>query len=74
MTTLLAYATPEVVIATTSVASFTKEGNLRFAICPLIFNGRLANRSLTSLVKQATGVTIDNKAGIMALSVLRDLL
>ena len=74
MTTLLSYAIPEVVIATTSVASFTKEVNLRFAICPLIFNGRLANRRLTSLVEEATGVTIDNKAGIMGLSVLTDLL
>ena len=31
-----------------------KEVNLRSAKCPLVFNGRLANRGLTSLVKEAT--------------------
>ena len=36
------------------VASFTKEINPRLANRPLIFNGRLANRGLTSLVKEAT--------------------
>ena len=36
-----------------SVASFTKEVNSRLAKRPLIFNGRLANRGLTSLVKEA---------------------
>ena len=38
------------------VASFTKVVNPRLAKCPLVFNGRLANRGLTSLVKEATGV------------------
>ena len=33
---------------------FTKEVNLRLAKRPLKFNGRLANRGLTSLVKDAT--------------------
>ena len=37
------------------VASFTKEVNSRLAKCPLVFNGRSANRWLTSLVKGATG-------------------
>ena len=38
------------------MASFTKEVNLRLAKGPLVFNGRLANRRLTNLVKEATGV------------------
>ena len=37
------------------VASFTKEVNTRLAKRPLVFNGRLANRGLTSLVKEVTG-------------------
>ena len=37
------------------VASFTKEVNSRLAKRPLVFNGRLANLELTSLVKEATG-------------------
>ena len=37
------------------VASFTKEVNSRLAKRPLVFNGRLANLGLTSLVKEATG-------------------
>ena len=40
------------------VASFTKEVNPRLAKRPLVFNGRLANRGLTSLVKEATGLKI----------------
>ena len=36
------------------VASFTKEVNLWLAKCPLVFNGSLTNRWLTSLVKEAT--------------------
>ena len=43
-------------ICTTPVASFTKEVNPRLAKRPLVFNGRLANRGLTSLIKGATGV------------------
>ena len=39
----------------TSVASFTKEVNLRLAKRPLKTNGRLANCGLTFLVKVATG-------------------
>ena len=39
---------------TTTVASFTKEINPRLAKRPLKINGRLANRGLTSLVKEAT--------------------
>ena len=39
----------------TPVASFTKEVTLRLAKRPLKINGRLANRELTSLVKEATG-------------------
>ena len=38
----------------TTVASFTKEVNPRSAKRLLIFNGRLANRGLTSLVREAT--------------------
>ena len=34
---------------------FTKEVNPRLAKRPLIFKGRLGNRGLTSLVKEATG-------------------
>ena len=37
------------------VVSFTKEFNSRLAKRPLVFNGRLANNGLTSLVKEATG-------------------
>ena len=37
------------------VASFTNEVNPRLAKRPLVFNGRVANRRLTSLVKEATG-------------------
>ena len=40
------------------VVSFTKEVNPRFAKCPLVFNGRLANPGLTSLVKEAIGVQL----------------
>ena len=36
------------------MACFTKEVNPRLAKRPLIHNGRLANRELTSLVKEAT--------------------
>ena len=36
------------------MASFTKEVNWRLAKLPLVFNGRLANCGLTSLVKEAT--------------------
>ena len=38
----------------TPVASFTKEVSSIFAKRPLVFNGRLANHGLTSLVKEAT--------------------
>ena len=38
------------------VASFTKEVNPQLAKRPLKTNGRLANRLLTSLVKEATGI------------------
>ena len=37
-----------------TVASFTKEVNPRLAKGPLVFNGRLTNRWLTSLDKEAT--------------------
>ena len=40
------------------VASFTKEVNWWLAKRPLVFNGRLANRQLTSLVKEATEVLL----------------
>ena len=43
------------------VASFTKEVNLRLAKSPLKTKGCLANRGLTSLVKEATGVNELNK-------------
>ena len=36
------------------VASLTKEVNPRLVKRPFVFNGRLANRGLTSLVKEAT--------------------
>ena len=42
----------------TPVDSFTKKVNLRLAKRPLVINGRLANRGLTSLVKEATGVQV----------------
>ena len=38
------------------IASFTKEVDLRLAEHPLVFIGGLANRVLTSLVKEATGL------------------
>ena len=38
------------------VASFAKEVNPRLAKRPLIFNGRLAYRGLTSLVNEAIAV------------------
>ena len=38
------------------VTSFAKEVNWRLAKCPLKTNGRLANRQLASLVKEATGL------------------
>ena len=37
------------------ITSFTKKVNLRSAKHPLVFNGCLTNRGLTSLVKEATG-------------------
>ena len=40
------------------MASFTKEVNSRLAKRPLVFNGRLADRGLISLVKEATGADI----------------
>ena len=36
----------------------TKEVNSRLAKRPLVFNGCLANRRLTSLVKEATGIQV----------------
>ena len=36
------------------MASFTKEVNPRLAKCPLVFNGRLANRGLNSVLKEPT--------------------
>ena len=41
----------------TPVVSFTKEVNPRLAKRPLVFNGRLANCGLASLVKEATDVS-----------------
>ena len=41
-------------ILCTPVASFTKEVNPWLAKRPLIFNGRLAHRELTSRIKEAT--------------------
>ena len=40
------------------MASFTKEVNLRLAERLLKTNGRLANRKLTCLVKEAMGVAL----------------
>ena len=37
------------------VASFTQEVDWHLAKHPLVFNGRLANRQLASIVKEATG-------------------
>ena len=57
-----------------SVASFTKEVNSILAKRPLVFNGRLANRGLTSLVKEATGqhqAIIWATAGILLIGPLR---
>ena len=39
------------------LASFTKEVNWRLAKRPLVYNGRLNNRQLTSLVKEANVMT-----------------
>ena len=52
------------------VAYFTKEVNLRLAKCRLIFNGRLAKRGLTSLVKEVTG--INRHEGISCYNVVKD--
>ena len=41
-----------------TVVSFTEEVSSRLDERPLVFNGRLANRGLTSLVKKATGVSL----------------
>ena len=41
-----------------SVVPFTEEVNSSLAKRPLVFNGRLVNRRLTSLVKEATGACI----------------
>ena len=41
------------------MASFTKEVNPRLAKRPLVFNGRLANRGLTSLIKEVNGNQLD---------------
>ena len=59
----------------TPVASFTKEVNLKLAKCPLVYNGRLANRGLTSLVKEATGSCGGNfKSMIIKLSMQNSIL
>ena len=42
----------------TPVAYFTKEVNSRLAKRPLVYIGRLANRGLTSLVKEATDISL----------------
>ena len=42
------------VVFLSPVAFFAKEVNHRLAKRPLVFNGRLAKRGLTSLVKDAT--------------------
>ena len=42
----------------TAPGGFTKEVNPRLAKRPLVFNGRLANQGLTSLVKEATGSSL----------------
>ena len=44
----------------TRVVSFTKEINSKLDKGPLVFKGRLANRSLTSLVKEAIVVVALN--------------
>ena len=36
------------------MAFIIKEVNLRLAICPLVFNGRLDKRGLTSWLNEAT--------------------
>ena len=43
-------------------ASLTKDANPRLANGPLESNGPLANRWLTSLVKEATGVRVYENA------------
>ena len=45
-------------IPVASVASFTKKVNSQLAKRPLKTDGRLANRELTSLVKEATGIKL----------------
>ena len=41
--------------------SFTKEVNPRLARRPLVYNGRLAHRGLTSLVKEVAGGLLDQR-------------
>ena len=53
------------------VASFAKEVNLRLAKRPLVFNGRLANRGLTSFVKKATGDHYKNAYELLNLMTLK---
>ena len=50
------YCKPEVTVSMTAVASFTKDVIQRLAKRPLKTSGRVANRGLTSLVKEATSV------------------
>ena len=52
------------------VASFTKEVNPRLAKCPLVFNGRLVNCGLTSLVKKNNGDTKSQDISTMKLTQL----
>ena len=51
------------------MASFTKEVNLRLAKRPLKTNGCLANRSLTSLVKETTDPHSSNELILLFLPV-----
>ena len=50
-----------------TVTSFTKEVNPQLAKRPLKTNGRLANRGLTNLVKEATGNRSLSEATIVML-------
>ena len=44
------------------VVSFTKEVDPQLAKRPMIVNGRLANRGLSSVIKEATGIHLNDQA------------
>ena len=65
---------PSYTLALKSISGlFYKEVNSRLAKRPLVFNGRLANHGLTSLVKEATDISrhiADNKVEHVVFQIL----